>query len=444
MIGGEEAFYRICIFKEVYKMAKETISPEEKRERRKKRSKYLGIACIAGFAFLLGTIVVRDYRNKQDEKMRLSTDRNAYYKSAFENKDRDEVSKEFFNEMFLGADQWYSVESDRADALQDMVTENKGDLSLDISLYNGLRSSELECQCSFEEDLNSYAEFLEKVASALWDSGENGDITLRLFSDNGNQVSIYLQEGDKYIDYFFVDSELEKEWEGLCATTLSEFKTIEYEELVLDDKLVKEKLEKYGTVIPYMSDKLIEAYNDEQPIKIVLKSDEYLGYDYLSDSQKNTLIDENYNESLTEGDQAVPQVENSSEDKYSHEEVTEVPEQTFTPIEGLDYNTKTDVVLSPEDYSTYCTIVEENDLNYNSHIKLGEDKVSEEDEEQYYDSKSWVCVFGNKLLFDDITYMSSNLQTSNISYQLMYYLYQISSCSYDLSIGMEDIIKNFS
>ena len=122
-------------------MAKETISPEEKRERRKKQAKYLGITCVAGFAFLFGTIVVRDYRNKQDEKMRLSTDRNAYYKSAYESKDRDEVSKEFFNEMFLGADQWYTIESDRADALQDMVTENMGDLSLGISLYNGLRNT---------------------------------------------------------------------------------------------------------------------------------------------------------------------------------------------------------------------------------------------------------------------------------------------------------------
>lgn len=442
---GEKRFSTGFVYlRRFKKMAKETISPEERRERRKKKAKYLGITCVAGFAFLFGTIVVRDYRNKQDEKMRLSTDRNAYYKSAYENKDRDEVSKEFFNEMFLGADQWYTIESDRADALQDMVTENKGDLSLGISLYNGIRSSELECQCDFEGELSLYAEFLEKVASALWDSGDNSDITLRLFSDSGNQVLISLQEGEKYIDYFFIDSKLEKEWEGLCATTLSAFKTTEYEELVLDDKLVKEKLDKYGTVIPYISDKLIEAYNDEQPLRIVLRSDEYLGYDYMSDGQKNTLIDENYNESLTEGDQAMPQVGNSSEDKYSDDEATEAPEQTFTPLEGLDYNTKTDVVLSPEDYSTYCTIVEENDLNYNSHIKLGEDKVSGEDEEQYYDSKSWVCVFGNKLLFDDITYISNNLQTSNISYQLMYYLYQISSCSYDLSIGMEDLIKNFS
>lgn len=426
-------------------MAKENLSDEEKKEKWRKREKQLGIICAIGFLFLFGTIIVRDIKCKQDEKVRLSENRSKYYVSAYKDKNREDVSQEFFGEMFLTADKWQSLSSEVSDGLVNLAIDNEGDLNLGASMYNGLTYSEIECSCSFEEDMSLYAEYLSSMSKVLWDSGENKDISLRLFDTDGNQLSIWCDEDKKYLDYYFTSPELEKSWESAKTLSgISEFNFVEYKEIVLTDELVDEKLSEHGSIIPYVTDLLIDAYNDKEPIKVVLNSEKYLGYKYLSEGEQNSIIDETYNESLTSGDESIPEVGNSAEDSFnSIEYESEKNEQVqFTAIEDLDFNTEVDVILSPEDYIEYSSIVEEKDLNYNPHILLGE--IQNKEIEEIVDSRSWVCLFGNNRLFRDISYISNNLSSSDISYQLMYYLYQNSISSYDLSIGIEEIIKNFS
>lgn len=419
------------------------MSAEEKKERRKKQAKYLGIACVAGFAFLFCNVMYKNYRNNKAEELKLSSDRNKYYKEAFENKDRSVVSEEFFNEMFMTGDDWYSIDSERSEKLENLTKESKGDLNMAVTLFNALRYVEIECECTFEEDMTQYAEFLGVMNKELWDSGENTDISLRLYSRTGDQIVLYCYNGEKFLDYNFMNEELEQKWASVRNTNnLSEFKTIEYKEIVVDEEQVIEELDEFGTVIPFITDELIKAYNDEKQVKIVLKSDKYLGYDYLSEGQINSMVDDNYYSNISdEGD--VPDVDGSEvEDENSSE--SEKSDSKTIPLSELDYNTKEIVYLSPDDYCEYSMYVENNDLDYNPNIKATETTAEDVNEEQYYDSTSWICIFGNPRLFDDISHIASKVNSSNVSYQLMYYLYQTDNVSVDLGAGLEEIIAKFS
>lgn len=445
-------------------MAKEKLDPEERKRRRKKQAKYLAIFCVSGFALLFITILVKNYKDDQAEKFRLSSDRNKYYLKAFEDKDASEVSSEFFNEMFLTADNWYDL-GDRSSELENLAKDCNDNLSIGVTMFCGIGSAEIDIGCDFSEEPGDYAKYISVLSDKLWSEGNNADISFRFYSDDGSQVLVYYENGEKFLDYFFVNKDLESKWEAIRTTAeLSSFKSTEYKEVVLDEDIVRQQMDKYKTVIPYVTDELIKAYNDKKKVKIIFTSDKYIGYEYMSDGMKNNLIDENYSansnpeeiaESATEGEDNLDKNEGtvgtnndfiqSDESKgYGETEDGEVENQKLTPYKDLDFNTKEDVYLSPDDYCTYASYVEDNDLNYNSHIKIGEPPEVEVTEEEYYDSQSWVCVFGNQKLMDDISWIVNKLESSNISYQLMYYLYQCSSTSYDLGWGMENLIKNFS
>lgn len=442
-------------------MAKEKLDPEEKKKRRKKQIKYLAIFCVSGFVLLFLTMVIKDYKDSQAEKLRLSSDRNKYYVKAFEEKDPGAISDEFFGEMFLSSGDWFELDADRSVELEDMAKEYDGDLDIGVTTFCGIGSAELDIGCNFTEDPGEYAKYISGLADKLWCEGGNQDVSFRLYGDDGTQVLAYCDNGEMFLDYFFIDSDLESKWEALRTTAeLSKFKKTEYKDIVLNEEVVREQMEKYDTVMPYVTDELIKAYNDRKKVRIIFKSDKAIGYEYMSEGMENSLIDETYSEELNPEEVAenagvTEGVEKDSDSKVgisndfideggSESTVDEKSSTELTSYEDLDFNTKEDVYLSPDDYCTYADYVEENDLDYNGHIKIGEEAVSDEgNEEEYTGSKSWVCVFGNQKLMDDISWIINKLDSSNISYQLMYYLYQCSSASYDLSWGMETLIKNF-
>lgn len=421
-------------------MAKRDMSPEEKKKRWKKIAKYGGIICVSGFAFLAGNVVYNSYKDKQAEKLRLSSDRNKYYVQAFSKKSSEDVSEEFFNEMFISYDNWYNIDSDRSQEIIGKVVSLKEDLNLFVTIYDSLTYSEVECMTDFSENISLYAEFIGNVSRELWSAGDNTDISLRLFSERGDQIILYIYNGEKFMDYNFIDKDLEKRWESVRNTNnLSEYKSLKYKEIVLDKEKVIEEMEEFGTVIPYITDELIKAYNDNTPVKILFSSDEYVGYDYMSESELDAMADEIYYESISDEEDVPEDIEEveGSEDKVENS-------KPLTPLSEVDLKTNEDVYLSFSDYSDYCDYVETKDLNYNSHIMLGEDDQENSLEEVYKDFNSWVCVFGNNRLFGEITHIVNTVKSSNISYQLMYYLSLVDSSSLDLSSGVEDIIGKFS
>lgn len=420
---------------------------EKSKDKFKKLMKYSAICCTVGFGVLLFTTAMKTYRDNQTEKLRLSSDRNTYFEKAYK-ENRVNASDEFFSEMFMSRENWYAISEERVEQLSTKIKSIETEIDMSIGLFNALTYSEFECQCNFDEDMSAYSEFLGKVNSELWSADDNKDISVRLFSKNGDQIVLYWFNGEKYMDYYFSNGELLRKWESVRnSNELSEFKSIKYNELVLTEEKVKECLEKHGTVIPYVADELIEAYNESEPIKIVFSSDECLGYDFLPEGKRDALMDSNYSGDLygedvanneTQGSEVTEigsGLESGLDDSDDKENINVVP------LSELDLNTKEIQYLTPEDYSEYTAIVEENDLNYNPNILVAQGQMYEGEME--LESKSWVCLLGNPRLFADISAITKGVKSANISYQLMYYLYQCDTTSIDLGSNVDVIIDNY-
>lgn len=410
-------------------MAKKQESPEEKKEKWLKRLKYAIGICAGGFGILAVTMVIRNYKYNADMEKRLTSKRLEYYTDGFKN--GKEVSDEFFQEMFLSNNKYVSVDTDMQEVVEEALNGIDSELSYDVSFFGDLQCTQVVVGLDFGEDLKSEVELISEMSNILWKesvmvNGEAYDMTgvrLQVISSNGEQVRVYWWDNKLYMDYFFQSVERENLWKQLSVSSdLSRCVVREYKDVELSTDVLNEEMQKYGTVIPYLTDELIKNYKKEKNVRYVLRGDSFIGYDYMSDSEKSKILDE----ALKEG-------KGVSETKYKQE---------VTKLSDLDVNTKKEVYLTPEEYIEYADSVDlEKDI-LNPNIQPAEEIIDGSVEEVAI--PSWVCLFCEPTRYSDLNYTLKGLNTTEIGYQEMLNVYSYGAASDDLTFGFEELIAKFT
>ena len=410
-------------------MAKNQESPEEKKEKWLKRLKYAIGICAGGFGMLAVTIGIRNYNYNKDMEKRLTSNRLEYYTDGFKN--GKEVSDEFFQEMFLSSNKYRSVDAGMQDVVKNKLNEIDSELSYDVSFFGDLQCTQIIVDLEFSEDLKSDVELISEMSNILWKEDvvvddvvyDMSGVRLQVMSSNGEQVRVYWWENKLYMDYFFQSAERENLWKELSASSdLNLCEIREYQDVELSVDVLSEEMEKYGTVIPYLTDELIKNYKKEKNVRYVLRGDSYFGYQYMSDSEKSQIMDE----ALKEGNAV-------SETKYKQE---------ITKLSDLDVNTEKEVYLTPEEYIEYADSVDlENDI-LNPNIQPAEEITDNSIEE--VGIPSWVCLFCEPTRYSDLNYVIKELNTTEIGYQEMFNVYNYGVASEDLTFGFEELIAKFT
>ena len=223
----------------------------------------------------------------------------------------------------------------------------------------------------------------------------------------------------------------------------------EYDKLVtLDEETVREQMEKHGTIVPYVTDLVLNSLEKSKTIKIVFKHEESIGYEYMNSGDLNIAIDG----AIAESGETI------LEDEPSEEQLASVDENIpIVKLEDLDLKTSTDVYLVDSDYIDYIDMVEEEDLNINTHIKLHpyetldyfntdseiveqEEQESLEEDDNAESYSCYVCVFGNARMSNDLKYLQDNIKTDRIALSSMAHIFSNSFISPDLSFETTDML----